>query len=148
MTARAWTAWPALLVLLAVLGASSPATAALTCEVQVIHAKEASEPHVDKALGSLAQYLKESFGNRYQSFEQVDRGVLKMEKEELASMPLPEEGTLQLQFVEVKEGFIRVRMWMPHLRTTVKIRDGGLFFQAGHAYKGGILILAIRGHLD
>jgi len=34
-------------------------------------------------------------------------------------------------------------MEMPGVKTLIRIRDGGLFFQAGHRHKGGMMILAI-----
>jgi len=33
------------------------------------------------------------------------------------------------------------------LKTTVKVHDGGLFFQAGRSYKKGMIIVAIRAKL-
>ncbi len=51
--------------------------------------------------------------------------------------------TLTLEFRGLAKGFVKVHLELDGLKTTVDVRDGGLFFQAGRVYKGGILVLAI-----
>jgi hypothetical protein len=142
---------PALLLAAVVcLGAAPrPAQATVRAEVIVIHATggPGAGPSIDPALTALADYLTRSFGARYSSFRQLDRQTLALDVQERGTLELPGDRELALTFKGVKDDFIRLFMELPHLKTTVKVRDGGLFFQAGTSYQGGMLILAIRVHL-
>jgi len=141
----------ALLVVAAVCLAAAPgaASAGVRAEVRVIHASGGADAgaYVDPALKPIAGYLTKSFGARYTSFRQVDLQTLTLELQQRGTVDLPGERQLALTFKGVKDDFVRLFMELPHLKTTVKVRDGGLFFQAGQSYQGGMLILAIRVHL-
>lgn len=140
---------PIAAALLTLAAAAQEAGAAVRCDVQVILASAGggSSPYMDPALRPIAGYLKKSFGARYSSFRQLSRQGLHLDIRQRGTIELPNGRTLALTFKGVKDGFVRLFMELPHLRTTVKIRDGGLFFQAGQSFQGGILILSIRAHL-
>ena len=59
------------------------------------------------------------------------------------STTLPDGKTLTLAFKGQSKGFVKVYVEIDGLKTTVDVRDGGLFFQAGRVFKAGILVLAI-----
>jgi hypothetical protein len=100
---------------------------------------------------ALAKYLKKSFGSRYSQFRLLDSRVLGLDLGRSGEVPLPDESILKLTLRAIPGDFIKLTMELKDLRTTIRIKDGGMFFQAGHRYKNGILILAIsasRGPLD
>lgn len=103
------------------------------------------DPQISKEVRA---YLKKSFGTRYSSFRQLDSRLLKVALDQTAEMPLPDQSTLGLRFRDIHGDFVKLTMTIKDLRTTIRIRDGGLFFQAGHRYKNGMLILAISATLD
>ena len=115
------------------------------CEIQVIHATRGT-PFVDPSLKSLKRYLTRSFGNRYQSFQQVSSGRLVIRKDQRRTRKLPNSTELGLTYLGSDASLLRLVMEVSGLKTQVKIHDGGLFFQAGRAYKGGMLVVAIRVH--
>jgi len=111
-------------------------------DVQVIHARRAEGPD-DPALKSLSQYLSKSF-KRYKSFKRVDQLTLVSSRGTAATGKLPDKKVLGLTYVGTEKGFVKVALELDGLKTTVRVRDGGLFFQAGRLYKDGILVLAIE----
>ncbi|MEC9072090.1 MAG: hypothetical protein VX938_06915 [Myxococcota bacterium] len=111
-------------------------------DVQVIHASRAEGP-ADPALKPLSQYLTKSF-KRYKSFKRLDQITLVSSRGTAAKGKLPDKKTLSLKYVESEKGFVKVALELDGLKTTVRVRDGGLFFQAGRLYKDGILVLAIE----
>jgi len=111
-------------------------------DVQVIHASRSERP-ADPALKPISQYLAKSF-KRYKSFKRVDQLTLISSKGSAAKGRLPDKKTLSLTYVETDKGFVKVALELDGLKTTVRVRDGGLFFQAGRLYKDGILVLAIE----
>jgi len=103
---------------------------------------------MDDAIGPhLREWLKKSFGTRYTSFKQLDNRLMKVALNETAEMPLPDQTVLKIRFRDVQGEFIKLTMEVKDLRTTIRIKNGGLFFQAGHRYKNGILVLAISANL-
>jgi hypothetical protein len=102
------------------------------------------DPQINKQVRA---YLKKSFGSRYSSFRQLDSRLLKVDLDQTVEMPLPDESTLGLRFRDIHGEFVKLTMTIKDLRTTIRIRNGGLFFQAGHRYKNGMLILAISATL-
>lgn len=119
--------------------ASSEVKATLT--VTVIHAHNAREG-ADPKLAGLTSYLSKSF-TRYKGFDQLGTHKSTLAEKGKKSIKLPDGKTLTLEFRGVAKGFVKVYMALDGLKTTVDVRDGGLFFQAGRVYKGGILVLAI-----
>lgn len=139
----------ALVAVVCLAAAPGAVSAAVRAEVRVIHATGGADAgaYVDPALKPIAAYLTKSFGARYTSFRQLAIETLTLELQQRGTVALPGDRTLALTFKGVKDEFVRLFMELPHLKTTVKVRDGGLFFQAGQSYQGGMLILAIRVHL-
>jgi hypothetical protein len=102
------------------------------------------DPQLSESIG---KYLKKSFGTRYTSFRQLDNRVLRLRLDETGEVPLPDQTTLKLRFRDIQGEFIKLTMEIKDLRTTIRIKNGGLFFQAGHRYKNGMLILAVTANL-
>ena len=61
-------------------------------------------------------------------------------------MKLPDGKTATFVFNGLDGGFIKVQFELDGFKTQLRVRDGGLFFQAGRVYKGGILVLAVEAH--
>jgi hypothetical protein len=112
-----------------------------TLTVTVIHAHNA-RAGVDPKLASLTDYLSKSF-TRYKGFEHLGVHTTTLAVKDKKSSKLPDGKTLTLEFRGLAKGFVKVHLELDGLKTTVDVRDGGLFFQAGRVYKGGILVLAI-----
>lgn len=135
------------MALLALASASPAALAAddapsVEFTVTVIHASNEGRS-VDPALARFEKYFSRSF-NRYSRFDQ-----LKVERAAVPSgadkgFTLADGTRLTLTYEELRNGFVRVGLKLGSLTTTINVRDGGLFFQAGRAYDGGILVLAIE----
>jgi hypothetical protein len=103
---------------------------------------------IDPQIGpEVKRYLKKSFGARYSSFRQLDNRVLRVEMDQTGEVALPDQTVLKLRFRDVQGEFVKLTMEIKDLKTTIRIRDGGLFFQAGHRYKNGMLVLAISAEL-
>lgn len=113
------------------------------CEVRVILAKGGAGG-VDPAIKNpLKRYLTKSFGTRYSSFDLLDTATLDVTRGKRGEVSLPNGTWLRLTYLGNQGEFIKLSMEMPGVKTLIRIRDGGLFFQAGHKHKGGMMILAI-----
>ena len=119
------------------------AATAATFSVTVIHASR-SAGGVDKSLQDLERYLVKSFA-KYASFKRLDQRDVPSTAARPGSLKLPDGKVLELALRGVDKGFIKVHLSLDGLETTINVRDGGLFFQAGRVYQDGILVLAIRG---
>ena len=113
------------------------------CDIQVIHATK-GDKHIDPLLRPIERYLNRSFGNRFQSFKLLDSSRLVLNKSQQGQRSLPNNTTLSLTYLGIEQSLLRLEMAVGGLKTTVKVHDGGLFFQAGRSYKNGMLIVAIR----
>ena len=113
-----------------------------TLEVTVVHATK-GEASIDPKLKDLASYLKSSLGD-YNAFAQKGSHRATVKVGATTSVSLPDTTTLTLSYRGVAKGFVKVYLELDGLKTTVDVRDGGLFFQAGRRHKGGILVLAIK----
>jgi hypothetical protein len=114
----------------------------VACEIHVIHAQK-GKPHMDPKLKSMAHYLNNAFA-RYQSFKLINKDAFQLELQKNNSVKLPNGSELKLTFLGVEKNMLRLTMELSGLKTTVKKRDGALFFQAGRKYKNGMLVVAIR----
>jgi hypothetical protein len=112
-----------------------------TLTVTVVHAHN-KKPGVDPKLKALSPYLQKSFAS-FTGFAQVGVHAATVPVDGEASFKLPDGKTLTLSFKGASKGFIKVYLELDGLKTTVDVRDGGLFFQAGRVYQDGILVLAI-----
>lgn len=115
----------------------------VSCEIHVIHAEKGAN-HIDTQLKSMSRYLTRAFGNRFQSFKQVKKGQYELNLKKSNSTKLPNGTQLKLTNLGTEKGMLRLAMEISGLKTTIKVRDGGLFFQAGRKYKKGMIIVAIR----
>ena len=113
------------------------------CEIQVIHATH-GQAFIDPALKPISSYLTNSFGNHFQSFQLIGSGSLLLAKDQRGAQKLPNDTEMALTFLGMEDSLLRIAMEVSGLKTNVKVHDGGLFFQAGRSYRGGMLIVAIR----
>lgn len=137
----------ALLVSTAALAKPGPATAdassapvALT--LNVVHAT-AQPGGVAPELERIAKWLTRSFPN-YMSFKRLGgrEDVVKVGGE--VSETLPNGTVLTYKHLGWKEGFATLSLSVGGLETTVNVKDGKGFLQAGRAYKDGMIVLAFR----
>ena len=127
-----------------VLAGAKSANREVRCEIVVIHASDGKGGfYVDPTLAPLAEHLRSSFGSRFTSFRHLSTTGVSLGQNTRKPIALPNEQTLALTLKKFEGEYLHVFMELAGLRTTVRIRDGGLFFQAGHGYKNGMLVLAI-----
>ncbi len=119
--------------------------AKVRAEILVIHATR-GKAFVDPSLKPIKRYLENSFGTRYQRFEQLAKSSMPLSKGQRKTEKLPNDTALSLTFLGSQLQRLRLLMEVGGLKTTVKVHDGGLFFQAGRRYKAGMLVVAIRVH--
>ncbi len=128
-------------------GPSDPEVAAtdaspITVAVTVIHAKEARGA-VDPQLAGLARYLTKSFPKHHE-FRRLDTANARLVLGGETRLTLPNQAQLGCRY-EAREGqFIALHLEVGGLKTTVHVKDGGTFFQAGRAYEGGMIVLAFE----
>ncbi len=125
---------------------SSGKSGKVRCEIQIIHATR-GKPFVDPTLKPLKRYLENSFGSKYQSFKQVSKRSMPLSRGQRSSEALPNDTQLSLTYLGGDGSRLRLLMEVGGLKTRVKVHNGGLFFQAGRRYKGGMLIVAVRAHI-
>ena len=113
----------------------------VTFDVTVIHASRSGDT-MDPALRSLEAYLRSSF-KQYRQFKRLQQHDLTVRKGQQGALKLPDDKVLQLKYLGLQKGFVKVRLSLDTLDTTLDIKDGGLFFQAGRVFKDGIIVLAI-----
>ena len=113
-------------------------------DVTVIHATQ-GEAEVDPALETLSETLKTSFKD-YQRFKKLLSRTKKPAQGVSTKVKLPDGKTATFVFNGLDGGFIKVQFELDGFKTQLRVRDGGLFFQAGRVYKGGILVLAVEAH--
>jgi hypothetical protein len=110
--------------------------------VTVIHAKETPGP-VDPRLAGLARYLAKSFP-KHHAFRHLDTTNARLVIGGETHLTLPNQAELGFRY-EAREGqFIALHLEVGGLKTTVHVKDGGTFFQAGRAYDGGMIVLAFE----
>lgn len=135
-----------LLTLLVAMALVSPAPASAQdahFRIKVLHAGQQGNKIDPKIPENIKKYLQKSFGAKYTTFTLLDSKELVVKPTATGTVVLPDKSTLKLQFREVQGSFIKLTMEIKDLRTTIRIKEGGLFFQAGHKYKDGIMVLAI-----
>jgi hypothetical protein len=114
----------------------------ISVAVTVIHAKEA-QGAVDPQLAGLARYLAKSFPKHHE-FRRLDTTNARLAVGGETRLTLPNHAQLGCRY-EGREGqFIALHLEVGGLKTTVHVKDGGTFFQAGRAYDGGMIVLAFE----
>ena len=111
-------------------------------KVTAVHASPRETPP-DPSLGKLSEYLTKSF-QRYKSFKKLTVIELASKKNKAARGKVPGGKSLKLTYLKTEGGFVHVTLELDGLKTTIRVRDGGLFFHAGRRYEDGILVLAIQ----
>ncbi len=111
--------------------------------IKVLHAGLKGDKVDPKIPENIKKYLLKSFGAKYTAFTLLDSQELVVKPTKTGNVILPDKSALKLEFREVQGNFIKLTMEIKDLRTTIRIKEGGLFFQAGHKFKDGILVLAI-----
>jgi hypothetical protein len=111
-------------------------------EVTVIHATK-DGGNIDEKLTTLTRYLKKSFKD-FKGFKHLKSSRQTASMKGTMQVDLPTNAPLKLSGFGWSDGAITLRLQHGSLDTQVKVQDGGLFFQAGRGYRGGILVLAIR----
>ncbi len=114
--------------------------AAIQLDVTVIHATK-KQRAADGKLDKLGRYLTKSF-KKYKGFKQLDKTSEKLELGKGGSLTLPNGKELSFRYDGTKKGFIQLYLEVDGLKTKVRVKDGGTFFQAGRGYKKGMIVLA------
>ncbi|PIE17182.1 MAG: hypothetical protein CSA66_06415 [Proteobacteria bacterium] len=117
------------------------ASAAVDVELNVIHATK--DGAVDGRLGRLAKTLNKAFKG-YKGFRSLDTQRAAVAQGASESLDLPNGTTLTYRYDGARDGYLLVHISVGGLKSTVKVRDGGTFFQAGRGYKDGMIVLAFR----
>lgn len=136
--------------------AQAPVVASVKAEVIVLHATNDGKG-IDPSLGNdkqLLKQLKKPPMSSYDSYKLLERPVLTLDRGKNVSHKLPNEGTFNVEFKDVVVEKDKTKLIVAasidqpdgsrFVEMTVTSARGGMFFVAGPAYKGGILVLAIR----
>ncbi len=115
---------------------------AITLAITVVHARP-SDGGVAPELDKLSRYLLKSFP-KHKSFVRLSATSERLAVGAKGSMTLPNGIELVFGHTGWKDGFAAVHIEVGGLTSTVNVKDGGVFFQAGRAYEGGMLVLAFE----
>lgn len=115
---------------------------AIEVVVTVVHARP-SEGGVAPELEKLARYLVKSFPN-HKSFVRLSTHDERLAVGAEARLMLPNKHELVFKHTGWKDGFAALQLEVGGLESTVNVKDGGTFFQAGRAYEGGMIVLAFE----
>ena len=128
-----------------VLAGSAPALAAsgdAEVEVTIIHATN-GEGGVAAELQPLGRYLTKSFAP-YTAFKRLGGASNRLAPGVEARLQLPNKSELVYRHQGLKDGFFALHLEVGGLKSTVNVKDGATFFQAGRGYDGGMIVLAFR----
>lgn len=114
-------------------------------EVTVLHAKK-SPPFLHEKAKPYWDTLRRTFGDRFAFYDYLSSHVGELKKEERLDVAMPEGGTFTVVYQGAsKDGKSALLLFQTEgLKTNVRLHDGGIVFQAGKRYKGGILIIGIK----
>lgn len=116
--------------------------AAAKVTLNVVHATSA-EGGVAPDLERISKWLLKSFPN-YKSFKRLSgREDLIAVGQEIKET-LPNGTTLTYKHLGWKDGFATFALSVGGLETTVNVKGGKGFLQAGRAFEGGMIVLAFR----
>lgn len=110
--------------------------------VTVVHAR-ASEGGVAPELAKLDKYLVKSFPN-YKSFSRLATSEQRLAVGGKGKLTLANGSELVFEHTGWKGGYAALHLDVGGLTTTVNVKDGGTFFQAGRGYDGGMIVLAFE----
>jgi hypothetical protein len=110
-----------------------------TVDVIVIHATRDGE--VDPRLERMGRTLTRAFRG-YSGFEPIVTESVSAPQGQAQRMALPNQTQLAFTYLGVQDGFLRIQLEVGGMSSTVKVQDGGTFFQAGRGYRDGMIVLA------
>jgi hypothetical protein len=124
--------------------AASPQADSASVEVAltVVHAKQA-EGGVAPELASLGKQLTKAFPS-YKSFVRLSEKTDTLPSGGDARVTLPNQTTLVYRHLGWKDGFATLALEVGGMKSTVNVKDGRMFFQAGRAFDGGMIVLAFK----
>lgn len=113
--------------------------------VSVIHAKK-GPPFLHDGVKPLWDTLRKTFGGRFAYFDLLSSTERHVEKQGRVEVRMPDQGMFAVVYRGVSEDgrFVKVTIEHDDLKSRVRIHDGGLFFQAGKRWQGGVLIVGVR----
>lgn len=120
---------------------ATPAVAAKV-DVTVIHATP--EGTMDRRLAPMARPLTRAF-KAYKGFTWLDEQSSAVRVDDERKLTLPNGSELAYRFLGADpDGYLRVHIEVGGLRSTVRVKDGGTFFQAGRGYLDGMIVLVFK----
>lgn len=123
-------------------GPTLAANDAINVMVTVVHAKR-SEGGVAPDLSKLEHYLLKAFP-KYRAFARLSTSSQRLAVGTEGRVALPNDNQLVFKHIGWKDGFAAIHLDVGGLTTTVNVKDGGTFFQAGRGYDGGMIVLAFE----
>jgi len=116
--------------------------------ITVIHAKK-GPPFLHQDLKPMWKTLKGTFGDKFGYYDKVQRETREVAKLGKTGLKMPDDERFSVIYkgVTPQKGLLRIAIEYGDFRTKVRIHDGGLFFQAGKKYDGGILVVAVHVRL-
>ncbi|NOZ01112.1 MAG: hypothetical protein GXP54_04390 [Deltaproteobacteria bacterium] len=116
--------------------------------ITVIHAKK-GPPFLHNDLKPMWKILKKTFLDKYGYFNMVQRRTSEVANLGRTGVKMPDgrRFTAIYKGITPNKGLLRIAIEYGDFRTKVRIHDGGLFFQAGRRYKGGVLLVAVHARL-
>lgn len=127
--------------------AAAAGTAADRVELSVsavLASKKAGSPagH-DPGPAPLDSLLRKAFPD-YRYFTLLSTTATRVELGKSGQVPLPNGLVLDLGYQGMEDAMMRLELSIPpRLKTSMRVSDGGTFFQAGMPYSNGVLVLAI-----
>jgi len=152
LTCRGRAGLVGVLALLAALGglllsprarADQPARVLLSVSAVLAGKKAAPPADHDPAPAPLESLLRRAFPD-HRAFWLLSTSTIEVALGKEGLIPLPNGATLQLGYQGLDGALIRLELSIPpRLKTSIRVNDGGTFFQAGMEYQSSVLILAI-----
>lgn len=115
---------------------------AIDVNVTVVHARPAAGG-VAPELDGIGRYLLKAFPN-HKSFVRLSARDEHLAVGAEGRLALPNKSELVIKHTGWKDGFAAVYLQVGGLSSTVNVKDGSTFFQAGRGYEGGMIVLAIQ----
>lgn len=110
--------------------------------IQAIYAEAGQK--ASEAPKKLVTRLKRAIPG-YGGFKVLDTKQLVLMPGKPGTTTLPNKAEASFSYLGSSDGFLKLRLAIPpRLKTEVRVKDGGTFYQAGIEHDGGILILAIK----
>lgn len=122
--------------------AVGPAVGAAHVAVQTIHAKGGAE--ASTAPAALVDRLSKAFP-AYRAFHLLGAAEWDLTAGATGRHALPNAKELSVTYLGPQDDLLRLQVAIPPtLKTDVRVKNGGTFYQAGLEHQGGILILSIN----